>query len=134
VVGLPSSRAIVDLDRLTVRTLAPDERLLHEFGPYLLLERAGRLIRHDADSGTETDLGVSVRDGREGFGVSVRGPLVSVDHRLWDIARGRIVGRIEGDPIAITTKGATLYLAPAGLSRVSEGPIWWRDPLPPRAP
>lgn len=129
------SEGIVDLEQRRALPLPPGMQLLRARGARaLLIERfretdgtgAMRLHLFDATTGQSTPLGETST-----YDVLEAGSLVLARGLLVDLGTGRLLGPVEGEPLALDTQGRVLRTpqqklpGPAPRGRMPQGPVEW---------
>jgi hypothetical protein len=129
------SRYLVDLERRTVHPVAEGE-VEHTVGARALLvqyvqgsedERRRQLWLLDVASGEKTLLGEL-----EGYGLELAGNIIYHSGLLIDMGAGRLLGRIEGEVLAIDTQGRILRPKSWQERGAPLGPLRWEVSAPER--
>jgi hypothetical protein len=117
---------LFDADKQLLHRLKSGDAVLATAGAHALVRRARGLLVFDADAGTETPLPGKL----DALGDVLRsGSLVFASPFVIDVAEGRVLGSIEGRPLALSNSGAGLVPASAATSEsLGEGPVYWQTP------
>jgi hypothetical protein len=85
---------------------------------------------YDADSDSETQL---LADSGRFADVVLAGSVVAIGSRVIDLSQAKLLGNVDGRPLALTREGDVLIAdggAPSA-ERLARGPLRWRKPAAP---
>ena len=121
---------LLDLERKKPLSLRPGDRVVTTSGTRALVRRAASLFFYDAETATETPL---VSDTGRFANVVVDGSLVAVGSRVIDVGAGKLLGTVDGRPLALTPEGDVLVAdgGAADAERLARAPLRWRKPAAP---
>lgn len=122
-----SDTAVVDFQTRKVSVLDPGDQVVQTAGTRVLVRRGRRLVLHDVASGHETALPGKtaalpdvLRAGTDAFVT----PLVV------DVAAGKELGKVSGQPLALASDGRALVARGRGAdaTHLAVGPLVWKTP------
>lgn len=119
--------ALLDLDKKKLTLLQHGDFVVATSGGRALVHRGRRLLIHDVDTGREQELA-----GRTDRlpDVRVTGHLAVVQPLMVDVEAGKLLGRIAGRPLAVSSAGLVLVAEgrQAEAHHLAVGPLRWRAP------
>lgn len=120
--------SLVDLETRQLLPLAPRDRVIATHGVQVLVRRREALFLGDgraplSEVGPSDPLSPILRQG----------PLVLARPWVVDLGQGKAVGRVEGEGLALSSRGAVLVArVAADAHRTALGPLEWMNPVPQR--
>ncbi len=120
--------ALLDLDKKKLTLLKHGDLVVATSGGHALVHRGRQLLLHDVDTGREQPLAGRVANLPD---VRVSGHLAIVEPLLVDVAAGKLLGKIDGRPLAISSAGLVLVAEgrQAEAHKLALGPLRWRAPV-----
>lgn len=121
---------LIDLERKQSLPLRPRDRVIMTHGLRALVRRGRSIVLYDAEARTETEL---VADTGPFADVVVQGSVVAVGSHVIEVSEARLLGNVDGRPLALTREGDVLIAdggAPSA-ERLARGPVRWRKPRGP---
>ena len=120
---------LLDLDRRHLRPLQPNDAVLATRGPWALIRRDRSLVFLNAETGEQQSLPGQTAPLLEH---RVTGAMVVAQPLVVDLAARRLLGRVEGQPLALTRAGQVLVAAgrDADARALAVGPLRWVEPKP----
>lgn len=124
-----SDTGLLDMDRQRWIRLEPGDAVIATHGGRALVRRERRLLLRDVDTAVETLLPGDIQPLIEPL---VAGKVGVVAPLIVDVARGRLLGRMPGELVAVAEDGSVLVASggAADADRLALGPLEWRAPLP----
>jgi hypothetical protein len=121
---------LIDLDRKKGLPLKPRDRVITTSGARALVRRARSIVLYDADTASETLL---LADSGRFADVVVAGSVVAIGSQVIDLNQAKLLGNVEGRPLALTREGDVLLAdgGAASAERLARGPLRWRKPAGP---
>lgn len=121
---------LIDLERKQPLPLRPRDRVITTHGARALVRRGSSIMLYDAEAASETEL---LTDTGRFADVVVEGAVVAVGSSVIDVSEARLLGKVDGRPLALTREGDVLIAdggAPSA-ERLARGPVRWRKPSGP---
>jgi hypothetical protein len=121
---------LIDLDQKKALPLRPGDRVMTTSGARALVRRGSSIVLYDAEAKSETQL---LADTGRFADVVLQGSLVAIGSRVIDVNEAKLLGNVDGRPLALTRDGDVLIAdggAPSA-ERVALGPLRWRKPAAP---
>lgn len=119
---------LVDLERRQVIPLLPRDKVVATHAANVLVRRGEELFLGDATKSLARLGAVDLLSP-----VLRQSALVFMAPWVVDMARGRAVGQVTGEALALSRQGAVLVArVPADAQHVAQGPLSWVNPAPAR--
>jgi hypothetical protein len=124
---------LVDLEKRRTVTLKPGDRVLATLGARAFVLRKDALAVLDADATSERTL---IADTGRYPRTLLELPVAVIGALVVDLAAERVLGSVDGRPLALTKAGSVLVAEGRGPSAgaVLRGPLRFHQPAPARAP
>jgi len=119
---------LFDAQAHTLHRLEPGDLVLSTAGAHALVRRGKSAWLFDAQAKSARELSAVLSQDGE---LLHNGPLCFASPFLFDVERGRVLGRVEGRPLALARSGALLFAQkPANAAELAEGPLTWQTVAP----
>jgi hypothetical protein len=121
---------LIDVDQKKALPLRPGDRVITTSGARALVRRASSIVVYDAEAKSETQL---LADTGRFADVVRQGSLVAVGSHVIDVNEAKLLGKVDGRPLALTRDADVLIAdgGPPSAERLALGPLRWRKPAAP---